>query len=191
MINWFIRFCYNFTFFIVLWIRFTMWYSRYNKIEVKTYKNAEEISKALGHGKHYRYDKLMGYKSDHVTHPTRFQKRIEEGKKLGDCDDHAIYWCVSLLKSGLVEKTWYAYYSMINPDTKKRSAHAVCVFVDKKNQFYWADYGNPRKINKARNFMIASASKHKSVPVVGALIHINDILDDDTPVFGKRTRLIP
>lgn len=190
-----IQFGYRFTVFSMIWYKFTMRLSKKVGIYVKRYETVEEIPKAFKYGSKYRYDQLLGEKSDHLTHPSRLQWRLNNDREFGDCDDHAIYWCSALLRSDLVEKVWFAFYSMKKDDPKtekvKYSAHAVCVFADKSGDLYWCDYGSPKKIKKMKDFLYQSSGKYGSIPIAGAVWVVTGLKDDDTPKFGKITRIIP
>jgi hypothetical protein len=180
------------------WYSFTMFFSkvlskfRKKKItKVKIYDTIEEIPKAFNNGKDYRSDMFFGRKSDHLTHPTVLQGRIEDKEKFGDCDDHAIYWCAALIKSKLASKVWLGFYHMINEESGEITGHAVCVFADHSNVLHWADYRNPRKISKVvgpRDFMIQSAYSYGKKAIKGAIILIKELDENDTPKFGKITR---
>lgn len=167
-----------------------------NKIgsTVKVYENIEEIPEAFEFGRKYRYDQLFGSKSDHLTHPARLQWRLDNNFEFGDCDDHAIYWCATLLKSKLAKRVWFAHYSMkrmTEENNFHREGHAVCVFEGLDGELYWADYRKPKKITNISEFMHESARAYRSQPVVGAIWEVKGLKDNDTPKFGKITRLIP
>lgn len=192
MIYSWIRLGYRFTIFSMLWYRATMWWSKSKKFRVAKYENVEEIPKAFKNGRNYRPDLIFGsHKSDHLTHPTELEERISKGESFGDCDDHAIYWCAALVKSGLAKKVWFAFYSMEHVETKKRQAHAVCVFYGNDEKFYWADYRNPRKIDEVKDFMHQSARNYNCAPIAAAIWVVEGLSKDDTPQFGKITRLLP
>lgn len=189
--NGWTRFLYKFTYFSALWYRITMAWSKNKKVRLPKYNKVEDIPKAFRYGKDYRYDEFFGTRAaDHLTHPTELQSRINKGEKLGDCDDHAIYWCTALKKSGLAQKVWFAFYAMEHEETKEQQAHAVCVFADKDNNIFWADYRNPRKLDNVKDFMHQSARGYKSIPIVGVIWLIEGVKSDDTPVFGKITRIL-
>lgn len=190
--DWWVKFGYKFTWFSKLWYEFTMAVSRDKQYRLPVYENVEDIPKAFDFGSKYRFDTILERESDHLTHPSTLQKRLEEGKaRFGDCDDHAIYWCTALLKSKLAKKVWFAFYAMKAEDNTHYSAHAVCVFQGLDDNIYWADYTNPRKIEEVKDFMKDSAKRYKRVPIAGAIWHVKGIKRNDTPVFGKITRLLP
>ena len=185
------KFGYRFLFLFLVWYKITMMWTRKKDVEVNMYGDLKDIPKAFNFGKLYRPDVFFGTKSDHLTHPSALQDRLNKGGKFGDCDDHAIYWCVTLLKSGLARKTWFALYHMTDEKTGKISGHAVCIFTDKDNILHWADYGKPKPIRKIKDFMYQSSKNYGKIPFVGAIIKIDGIKRDDTPEFGKITRLQP
>jgi len=104
----YIEFSYLFTWFSMLWYRLTMRFSRKIGSSVKKFDSIEEIPKAFNFGKDYRSDMLFGSKSDHLTHPSKLQWNLDNEQEFGDCDDHAIYWCVSLLN-----QVWQRKYGLL------------------------------------------------------------------------------
>ena len=167
-----------------------MWVTSVGMTQMKTFTRIKDIVREIRGGSLYMHDRIGNREGDHLTHPSRIQKQINNKQKLGDCDDHAIYWCTALLKSKLAQKVWFCIYAM-EKDDGKLSAHAVCVFVDNKNDIYWCDYGQPEKIEEVKDFMKASAKKYKATPFVGYIWHVDKIKPDDTPVFGEITRYLP
>jgi len=112
--------------------------------EVATYENTRQIAEAINWGRNWRPDPLHGF-LDVAMNPRKFQAHINAGaKKFGDCDDYALYWATTLLKSGLADKAYMGTVWYENRD-KKGEGHAVCVF-EKEGDTYWADYGMPHKI---------------------------------------------
>jgi len=196
MMDFIIRQAYRFIWVSILWYRITMHFTKARKepsrkqVVIPKYEKVEDIAKALNYGRSYTPDKMFDIVSDHLTHPRTLQKRIEESADIGDCDDHAIYWCVSLLKSDLARKVWFAFYSMKKDDGTK-SAHAICVFVGNDNKFYWADYRNPTRIEALSDFMVDSAAGYLARPIVGAVCCVDGLEQDDTPIFGTIKRLLP
>jgi len=70
-----------------------------------------------------------------------------------------------------------------------RSAHAVCVFCGLDDELYWCDYRNPRKIEKIEDFMHQSAGERSKQAVAGCIWLVKGLKEDDTPEFGKITRI--
>ena len=189
----FIQFSYKFTWFSKLWYSFTMLLSKkLEKCPIQIYNNVEEIKNALGKGSLYKYDMIAGVKSDYLIHPGVIQCRLESKTKFGDCDDHAIYWCSALKKSKIAKKVWFSFFTMkeIGVDNSY-SSHAVCVFTDKQDQMYWCDYRSPRNIQKFADFQKESAKLYGNEPVCSVMWEICEIKPDDTPIFGKITRVLP
>lgn len=184
---------YRLIYFSILWYRITMRWTLKRGVALKKYKELQDIPQAFNYGRRYRYDEMiiLGRDGDHLTHPTLLQDRLNKKEPFGDCDDHAIYWCVSLLKSKLASKVWFAIYHMEDKENKKMVGHAVCVFADEENNLYWADYRVPEKIESAKDFMIRSAERYGRSAIVGALCHVKSIDKNGTPKFGKITRLLP
>lgn len=162
------------------------------KCPIPIYNNVEEIKNALGQGTLYKYDIIAGVKSDYLIHPGVIQCRLQNQKKFGDCDDHAIYWCSAIKKSKIAKKVWFCFFTMKGfGEDKSYSSHAVCVFMDKKNKIYWCDYRSPRNIEKYADFQKESAKLYGNEPVCSVMWEIDEINPDDTPVFGKITRILP
>lgn len=189
----FIKFGYNFTWFAKVWFSFTIFFSKiYKKCVVRRYKNVTEIKTALRFGTLYKNDNIAGVIKDYLIHPSVIECRLQSKTKLGDCDDHAIYWCVALKKSNLAKKVWFSLFSMKGTgEDKSYSAHAVCVFTDNEDKLYWCDYTTPKNIQKFSDFQKQSANNYGNVPICGAMWEVESLKDDDTPIFGKITRILP
>lgn len=142
--KFFVRVFYRLFFWVVpWWYGFTMRMTRRRRYpEVATYTSPEQIDDALCWGDRWRPDPLRGV-LDVVMSPRKFQDRINQGKdKLGDCDDHAVYWATALLKSGLALRAWLG--TVWYTEDGKGIGHVVCLFESPAHVYYWADYGNPR-----------------------------------------------
>ena len=184
-----IRAIYSLTWFSARWYQFTMWLSKKPGARVREYSNIEEIIGAMNYGKLYQQDEIFNIKSDHMTHPGALQLKLDNGKGFGDCDDHAIYWCAALLKSGLAKKVWIGIFTMKND--KGYSGHAICVFEDMDHELNWCDYRMPTKIEKMSDFQNQSAERFGKQAICGAIWHVTHLKNDDTPVFGKITKVLP
>jgi len=184
---WFIRQIYNYFMWLSkLWYTLTMRLTKVNDSRVSLYTNHADIAKSFDWGKLYKYDPLNG-KLDYLAHPSKLAKNLKDGQLFGDCDDHAIYWCTSLLKSGLAESAWFCFYTMVKKNSLEMSSHAICVFKRKEDGwFYWADYNLPSCLMEGRHkWAQASAEKYGADAVAAVMIEIKEIKEDDTPVFGK------
>ena len=166
------------------WYSLTMKWSKNDKQYVELAKSYEEIGERLDWGRKYRADKWGG-KLDNLTHPTEIQKRILLNLDIGDCDDHAIYWATTLLKSDLVLKVWFSFFQMRSKKTGKLSGHVVCVFVDKENKMHWCDYRMPVEIQNRWEWAEQSAARYNSEVLTAAMIEVSEIKNDDTPIFGE------
>ena len=157
---------------------------------VTYYLSTTEIANDIDWGTRYKKDPLNG-KLDYLTHPSRLAHNAENELLFGDCDDHAMFWCVGLLKSELAERAWFCFYSMEKVETGKTSAHAICVY-ERNEMFYWTDYNLPACLDEYRHKAFdRSAATYGAVPIAGAMIEITEVLDDDTPVFGEIIVLEP
>ncbi len=188
-----IQFLYNFTWFSQVYYILTMKISQsLTKCKIPIYYKFEDIMKALNYGRLYKPDNLAEIFNDYLIHPRVIQCRLNSKTPFGDCDDHAIYWCVALKKSKLVKKVWFSFFAMKGrwPDDTY-SAHAVCVYQDFEGKFFWCDYGKPNLIEKIEDFQIKSAERYGCEAVCGATWEILSISQDDTPIFGKIKRILP
>ena len=119
---------------------------------------------------------------DYLTHPSRLQHNIDNEKPFGDCDDHAIFWATVLKKSGLVDRVWFGYYTMLKKGNGQMSAHALCIY-EKDGKEYWCDYRLPNKVDKDE-WMIDSADIYHCDYITAAKFEIEKVDTFDTPVFG-------
>lgn len=154
--------------------------------------NTQEISKLLNYGKLYKYDNIANIFNDYLIHPRVIQCRLQQQEPFGDCDDHAIYWCVAIKKSNLAKKVWFSFFTMRGRGTDDTiSGHAVCIFQGNDEKYYWCDYGNARPIEKIEDFQVQSANLYGCDSICGGTWEIIGIKQDDTPIFGESKRLLP
>lgn len=188
-----IRFIYLFTWFSQIWYIFTMKVSEILKeCPVPKYKNRKEIQAALAGGTLYKHDNIAQAIKDYLIHPRVIQCRLEQKIPFGDCDDHAIYWCVALKKAHLVKRVWFSFFHMKGRGTDDTySGHAVCVFLGKNNCLYWCDYRQPRFIEKIGDFQTQSAALYGNEAVCGCIWEVIGVKEDDTPIFGAINRVLP
>ena len=187
------KFIYNFTWFSKIYYTLTMMISkRLLNCVVPMFYDAKDISKTLNYGKLYKHDNIANIFNDYLIHPRVIQCRLQQQELFGDCDDHAIYWCTAIKKSNLAKKVWFSFFTMKGkwPDDTYQS-HAVCVFQGNDEKFYWCDYKNPNFIEKLEYFQVESANSYGCIPICGAIWEIIDVKNDDTPIFGKITRILP
>ena len=183
----FIKLVYRYLmFFPILWYSITMKLTKVESKRVRKHESFDDILEDIAEGANYKKDPLNGH-LDYLTHPSRLAQNVAEGGPFGDCDDHAIYWCTSLLKSGLASKAWFCFYTMVKKSTQEMSSHAVCVFQNKENgMYFWCDYGSPNYLDEDRNkFCYRSAEKYGAYPVAAVMIEVESIKEDDTPTFGE------
>lgn len=187
------KFIYNFTWFSKIYYTLTMMISkRLLNCVVPMFYDAKDISKILNYGKLYKHDNIANIFNEYLIHPRVIQCRLQQQELFGDCDDHAIYWCTAIKKSNLAKKVWFSFFTMKGkwPDDTYQS-HAVCVFQGNDEKFYWCDYKNPNFIEKLEYFQVESANSYGCIPICGAIWEIIDVKNDDTPIFGKITRILP
>jgi len=166
--------------------------TKINTRRVAYYHSFEQIANDYGWGRRYKKDPLNG-KLDYLTHPSKLAHNAAFELKFGDCDDHAIFWCTALLKNKLAKRVWFCFYTMERIEDGRVSSHAICVFEDaEKDAYFWCDYQLPSYLDEYRNkWLFKSADAYVAKPLVGAMIEVVDVREDDTPVFGKITVLKP
>ena len=180
-----ILFSFRFVLFVKLWYSLTMRLTKLKGKRVRKFDSLKEIPVSYGYGSRYKKDPLNG-SQDYQTHPSRLARNVEEELPFGDCDDHAIYWCVALLKGGFAKRVWFSFYLMEKADGSF-SGHAICV-LEKEDGFYWCDYSMPTYLDEFRDkWIYKSAETYGATPLAGAMIEVVDVLEDDTPVFGEIT----
>lgn len=188
-----IKSIYNFTWFSKVYYEFTMNSSVIldEACKIPKFNSINEIKDLISRGG-YKYDNIGGVIKDYLIHPTVIQCRLNKQIPIGDCDDHAIYWCAAIKKSDLAKKVWFSFYSMKQKkENPEYSAHAVCVFQGKDDNFYWCDYSSPKKIDKVENFLNDSAALYGREPISGATWEVVALQNNDTPIFGQINKVIP
>ena len=156
---------------------------------MRKFDSLTEIPNSYGWGTRYKKDPLNG-KLDNLTHPSRLAYNAANELPFGDCDDHAIYWCVALLKGGFASRAWFCIYQMEKADGSF-SGHAICVYESARNgMYYWTDYSLPSCLDEFRDkWVYKSAETYNATPISASMIEVTDVKKDDTPVFGKITVL--
>ena len=188
-----IQFTYYFTWFSKIYYSLTMKISEtLQKCPVPVFVNKKEIRFLLSNRNLYKHDNIANVFKDYLIHPRVIQCRLEKKIPFGDCDDHAIYWCTAIKKSKLAKKVWFSFFTMKGrwPDDSY-NAHAVCVFQDNHNRFFWCDYSDPRQIKNLADFQVESAARYGCDAVCGAMWEVIEIKSDDTPIFGEISRVLP
>lgn len=172
-------------FFVRLWYRFTMAWTLWRKPAngVRTAQTIGEIPPRVRNGDDWRPDP-RGF--DYLAHPRCFQARVNAGENTYDCEDHAIYWAVVLLKSRLASKVGVGFVYWKTEDGK-RPGHVVVVFEDRNGTTYWADYGMPNRMDVGAPWWVFGVDvlgryAGKELLKVGYL-EITGVHADDTPVF--------
>lgn len=169
-----------------VWWRTTMFFGKprigADRYRVRVLEAIPEIPARLGWGRSWHPDPLNG-NFDIMRHPRRIEKRLILEQKPGDCDEHAIYWCASLLRSGLAKEVWLCTYSGIDLRGKLRG-HAVCVFSTDAGLFY-ADYGIPVPLKWLNDFADIDGAKRGVFPLWGTRARVRGLSKDDTPIFDN------
>ena len=172
-------------FFIRVWYRFTMAWTKWRRpvAGVRPAELVQEIPTRLLEGGDYRADPRA---LDYLAHPRCYQARLNAGVKTFDCEDHATYWAVVLLKSGLASKAGIGFIYWKDAEGK-RQGHAVCVFEDRNGTPFWADYHMPIRMDVGAPWWafgvdVLRAFGGKELVKVSYL-EITGVKADDTPVF--------
>ena len=174
---------------VKLWYGLTMRVTKLSSTRVSKFDILKDIPNSYGWGTRYKKDPLNG-KLDYLTHPSRLAFNAANELPFGDCDDHAIYWCVALLKGGFASRTWFCIYQMEKEDGSF-SGHAVCVYQSADDDmYYWTDYPLPVYLDEYRDkWVYKSAETYGAIPLCASMIEVTHVKEDDTPVFGEITVL--
>jgi len=170
--------------FVRFWYGLTMFLTR-KKVTIPVYSAPSEITEALSHGRMYKTDPLRGA-LDVLNHPTKTQRRINAKEKVGDCDDHAMYWCTALLESDLAAHVYFGWYQYIDAQGKQKG-HALCIFRDAKGWWY-ADYGLPTPVKGMWDFATRDAQHRGATPIAAGLSKIT--LKRGGPHFNRPMGMI-
>lgn len=171
--------------FVRIWYGLTCWFSYRRSPAISRFVSPDAIGDLISSYDTYKADPLGG-RLDYMTHPRRVEARLraKEPRKLGDCDDHAIYWCATLYKSGLSTDIRFGVYRAVRDG--KTYGHAVVVFKYHGGWFY-ADYGRPRPIDRPEDFAKVDAALRRAEPIGGFLLPLRKVSNGDTPMFGRGT----
>lgn len=162
-----VRFFYRFLFVLVpVWYTVTLNVTRLRRWPpLPRFYTDREIAEELAWGEHWRPDPWRGY-LDVVMDPRKMQARIDAGEtRLGDCDDHAMYWATALLQSGLCERAW------IGTVWYGKGGHAVCVF-QRNGQEWWTDYGLPGAILAPWGWAYEAAIERDKQAVCAGMVEV-------------------
>lgn len=187
----FVRFFYNFAFIWSYWYGFWV---RFTKPGVGVgilpdYNKVDDIVRALDYGNDYVLDPLNGA-LDIMYHPRRVQERINSDEKIGDCDDHAIYWASCILKSAMARQVWIgtAHYQKEDGSV---GGHVVCVFEDYDGNLFWGDYRMPYAVKSHEQWAKeVGEEKYGKELIASALVPVVSLAVDDTPKFGRSYRVV-
>lgn len=150
---------------------------------VKQATTIVEIAARLSYGKRWRPDPWRG-RLDVMNHPRSVQERIDAGRALGDCDDHAGYWCSVLLKSNLVESCDFAMVMMRHTDGRT-TGHAFVIFrLEGDPLFYSADYDEPKGYTSAKAAVEGIVARWDAEPLFSGRLRVA-LRDDDGLHFTR------
>lgn len=123
-----------------LWFAFTQFFTGFGGAPLPHYDNVGKIVEALRGGSLYRADRKAGA----LRHPNKVQARLNRGVRIGDCEDHAGYWCKSLRSSLLSFEMYMGHIYYVREDGTK-GAHALTVYRrPTTDAYYWCDYHLPQ-----------------------------------------------
>lgn len=180
--SWFVPFWYGLTMRLNRLVRL-----RLRNVPVKTYADSRLIAQALNYGLSWEEDPIHGL-FDTLDHPMvlqdRINKGITDGQGFGDCDDHGIYWCTALMKSGLVDEVYFCSLMYEKP-SGKITGHVVCV-LRHGTDWAWCDYTPPRPVDGKWGWVAKVAERRGSKPIAALMIRVPKIGRRDTPRFGAR-----
>ena len=170
-------------------------FTKDSKHPVATYATPIDISYGLKRGTRYKRDPSW---RDPIFHPQWIERKLSLEKRIGDCDDHAIYWCAALIKSGLAKKVWFSGFGYMNAQNQFKG-HAVCVFIGLDDKMYWADYTDPKLVTVDSNNIVPDGFEWviQGVKDYGRkfrsarMIEITGLNKRETPRFGKVTYFKP
>jgi hypothetical protein len=141
---------------------------------VRTAESISDLAGRTSYPDHYTEDRL-----DSMRHPRLIQARVDARRPLGDCDDHAAYWCAVLLKSGLAERVYLA--AMHLQLDGEPAGHAFVIFRRSGDDaWHAADYGLPVRGATAREACEALAGSFgaRALPLFAAWMRV-ELRDDD------------
>lgn len=178
--DFFYRFYFTrFVWLIKLWYTLTMLLSRRKDHVIPQYTDVRSILEALGFGMKYRADPPT---FDYMSHPTRVQRLIDRGERVGDCDDHASYTATALLKSNLVRCAWIGFIAYRDAQGELKG-HALTVYDTIYDSIFWLDYNLPRKIESQWDW-VKHFEENGCEVLAANMIHVSHVDKNDRPVFG-------
>lgn len=122
-----------------VWFAITQYFTKFGGHALPKFTVPNEIVQRLDFGSRYRSDRRAGA----MTHPKKVQKRLDEGHKLGDCEDHMGYWVHALIDSALAEEVHSGLIYYVRDG--KKEGHSVTVFL-RAGEWFWGDYANPQSL---------------------------------------------
>lgn len=125
-----------------VWFAFTQFFTGFGGAPLPHFANVGQIVEALSRGARYRPDRRAGA----LTHPCKVQARINRGVRIGDCEDHAGYWCKGLRDSLLSFEVYMGHIYYVRSDGTK-GAHAVTLYRrPTSDEYFWCDYQIPQRL---------------------------------------------
>lgn len=158
-----------------------MFFTRVKGYPIQEIDDIRRIPELFEFGKFWKADpKYM----DIMYHPSRLQKWIKTHKnKHQDCEDFGGFWITGIIKNKLAKEVYLGVFNFIIDG--EIQGHAITVFVDAENHFWYGDYNYPIRIDDKWDFARKSAEGYGSTPIVATLFKVDGITKNDTPIFGK------
>lgn len=174
--------------FVPFWYKISMWCTRFAAlgINVQPFASAEGIAERID-GRNNRKDDPWKGVLDVMIHPSLVQKRFYNSKKIGDCEDHAIYWATALIQSYLAKNVWIGTVQYKKHGATKTSGHVRCIWEDHDGLFWCADYYKPYGGFTPIDFETFWIQDYlDQATVLGTIvIPVTGINRKGTPQFGK------
>lgn len=135
----------RFHWFVPFWYGLSVRLTRKRGVVIPKYDNFYQIAYVLSRGVWWRKDPLNGI-LDTMSHPTKTHVLgIKRSPKIGDCEDHSVYWVVAALHSGLVDEAWLGTVQYRRKDGKP-GGHVIYIFKI-GGEWYCGDYSEPSRIS--------------------------------------------
>jgi len=124
-----------------------------------------------------------------LSHPEHIQHNIEKHNFIGDCDNHSLYWCSSLINSKLAKKAWLCIYHMKREDIVM--GHSVCVYQDFSDRYFYFDYRYPKKIKNIEDWIYKSSKTFGAEPICGLMFQIGLFNNSKFPKLKGILKVLP
>jgi hypothetical protein len=124
-----------------------------------------------------------------LSHPRHIQYNIEKNNFIGDCDNHSLYWCSSIIDSRLAKKAWLCIYHMERDG--KLMGHSVCAYQDFSDRYFYFDYKYPKEIKNIEDWMCNSGKTFGAEPICGLMFQIGLFNNSKFPKLKGILKVLP